>query len=296
MPGMRRSSWRKFHQARERPGGQVENSLLGSVWDSEDLKRGAEHEWMAPPRQDGSPEPRIAGPGRGWPLPREVMKAAVAVARPGPASSDKARLEGVRRGAPPRGPESQGGPAHRAPSPAPPLPGARPTEARGDWPAREGRGRAHSSPLRFFSPSLGGATQLGVESMPFGGGACQYSASHPAAGGGAMGGGAGIGPAPGLRRQHTGRGSLWPRLQATLLCGARGSRPVPLYITAWGGMGSGRRLRLAALPSRLSRATGATAAAAAASRRRPGTASPGCCQELAAEMRRWPFSEPGFPA
>lgn len=126
MPGMRRSSWRKFHHVRERPGGQVENSLLGQFRDPEDLRRGAEHEWMAPQRQDDSAEPRIVGPGRGWPLPREVMKAAVAVARPGPASSDKAPQEGVRSGAPPRGPEGPGGPAHRAPSPSPLLPGAPP--------------------------------------------------------------------------------------------------------------------------------------------------------------------------
>lgn len=34
-------------------------------------------------------------------------------------------------------------------------------------------------------------------------------------------GGAGVGTAPGLRRRNTGRGSLWPRPQATLLCRAR---------------------------------------------------------------------------
>lgn len=81
---------------------------------------------MAPPRQDRSAEPRIVGPGRGWPLPGEVKKAAVAVARPGRASSDKARLEGVRRGAPPRGPEGRGGHAHRAPGHAPLLVGVPP--------------------------------------------------------------------------------------------------------------------------------------------------------------------------
>lgn len=81
---------------------------------------------MAPPRQDRSAEPWIVGPGRGWPLPGEVKKAAVAVARPGRASSDKARLEGVRRGAPPRGPEGRGGHAHRAPGHAPLLVGVPP--------------------------------------------------------------------------------------------------------------------------------------------------------------------------
>lgn len=161
LPGMRRNFWRKFHQARERPGGQVENSLLGPFRDSEDLKRGAEHEWMAPPRQDGSAEPRRVGPGRGWPLPREVMKAAVAVARPGRESSDKAGLEGVRRGAPPRGPEGRGGHAHRAPSPAPPHQGPRPTPSRVPAPLRPSvtgqlkKGEtAHTPPLRDSFPLL----------------------------------------------------------------------------------------------------------------------------------------------
>lgn len=77
---------------------------------------------------------------------------------------------------------------------------------------------------------------------------------------------------------------------------ARSSRPVPLYITAQGGMGSGRRLLPAARPPRLSRTTGSTGTTAAAARGRPGVASLRCCQALAAEMRRWPFSEPGFPA
>jgi hypothetical protein len=67
-------------------------------------------------------------------------------------------------------------------------------------------------------------------------------------------GGAGIGSAPGLRRRPRGV-ALCGHAPRPPSAAARGSRLVPLYITAWGGMGSGRRLRLAALQPRLSRAT-----------------------------------------
>lgn len=68
---------------------------------------------------------------------------------------------------------------------------------------------------------------------------------------GSRAGGRGLGsPAPWLvARVEPGRGLVWPRpTLAAFPREAQLAQPVPLYITARGGMGSGHRLRPAACP------------------------------------------------
>lgn len=130
------------------------------------------------------------------------------------------------------------------------------------------------------------------------------------------------------RRRIDGRGQVRPRPQGLSPSGRSGSRagrgvvscsPAPLWPRLHPGLpppsgsactagsslhnGAGRHgLGPPPPPGRppgLSRPVVATAAAATAKflRWRPGGASSRNCQALAAEMmRRWPFSEPGFPA
>lgn len=212
------------------------------------------------------------------------MKAAVAVVRRGRANTDKARLE-ESAGARPHEVQKVGRPRPTVHQPRPPPPGALPADVRGDWLAREGRGQA--------TPPLGYSLSFRGRDATWGWGARLWGREPEAT---AREGGAGIGSASGVAAGCRRGGAYHGSAPKPPSAAARCWRPVPLYITARGGMGSGRRLLPAARPPRLSRATGSTGATAAASRGRPGAASLRCCQALAAEMRRWPFSEPGFPA
>lgn len=91
--------------------------------------------------------------GWGWILPWLVMKAVVAIARTGPARADKARQDGVRRGAPPRSQAARIGPA-----PRPLLPPfclrPRSAETPVSEPSQGGWSQGCPAPSPFF-PSLG---------------------------------------------------------------------------------------------------------------------------------------------
>lgn len=178
-----------------------------------------------------------------------------------------------------------GGPALPCTSPAHPLQGPCPLMCAAiGW--RERGGVKHTPPLGYSLSFRGRDATWGWGARLWG--------REPEAN--AREGGTGIGSASGVAAGCRRGGACHGSAPKPPSAAARCWRPVPLYITARGGMGSGRRLLPAARPPRLSRATGSTGATAAASRGRPGAASLRCCQALAAEMRRWPFSEPGFPA